>query len=207
MIEWLMKGGPVMVPIAIASIVALAAVLERLWSLRRERVVPQSFCVEVIELLRQERYADAITACRKRDVAISRILEVAIEARTEGRSMIKEKVEEVGRREAAELERYLSVIGMVGAVGPLLGLLGTVSGMIRTFSAVEGGGIGRMEFVAGGISEALITTLSGLVVAIPAVVAHRLLAARVDGLLVDMEEVSIGVVDLLVAPKAREAAK
>lgn len=202
-----MKGGPVMVPIAIASIVALAAVLERLWSLRRERVVPQSFCVEVIELLRQERYADAITACRKRDVAISRILEVAIEARTEGRSMIKEKVEEVGRREAAELERYLSVIGMVGAVGPLLGLLGTVSGMIRTFSAVEGGGIGRMEFVAGGISEALITTLSGLVVAIPAVVAHRLLAARVDGLLVDMEEVSIGVVDLLVAPKAREAAK
>ncbi|MEZ4236560.1 MAG: MotA/TolQ/ExbB proton channel family protein [Myxococcota bacterium] len=207
MIEWLWKGGPVMIPIAVCSVVALAATIERFWSLRRERVVPQGFCVELIELLRQERYADALTACRKRDSAISRILEVAIEARHEPRSMIKERVEEVGRREAADLERYLGVVALIGSIGPLLGLLGTVSGMIRTFDAIESGGIGRMEFVAGGISEALITTLFGLAVAIPAVMAHRYLAARVDGLLVDMEEVSIGVVDLLVGERAREAAK
>lgn len=207
MIEFLMKGGTVMIPIGICSIVGLAASIERLWSLRRERVVPQAFCVELIELLRQERYADALTACRKRDVAIARILEVAIEARTESRSMIKERVEEVGRREAAELERYLPIVGMIASVGPLLGLLGTVSGMIRTFDAIGSGGIGKMEYVAVGISEALITTLSGLVVAIPAVIIHRYLTARVDGLLVDMEEVSIGVVDLLSGEQAQKAAK
>lgn len=207
MIEFLVKGGTVMIPIGLCSIVGLAASIERLWSLRRERVVPQAFCVELIELLRQARYADALTACRKRDVAIARVLEVAIEARTEPRSMIKERVEEIGRREAAELERYLPVVGMVGSVGPLLGLLGTVSGMISTFDAIEAGGIGKMEFVAGGISEALITTLSGLVVAIPAVIVHRYLVAKVDGLLVDMEEMSIGVVDLLVGDHAQKAAK
>lgn len=192
-----MKGGPVMIPIALCSVVALAAFFERLWSLRRERVVPQSFCVEIIELVRQDRYSDAITLCKKRDASIARILEVALEARGEPRSLIKERVEEIGRREASELERYLSVISTVAAVGPLLGLLGTVSGMIQTFEAIGSGGMGKMEFVAGGISIALITTFGGLLVAIPAVIGHRFLASKVDSLVVDLEEVSLGVVDLL----------
>ena len=197
MIEFLMKGGPVMIPIALCSIVALAAFFERLWSLRRDRVVPQSFCVEIIELVRQDRYSDAITLCKKRDASIARILEVALEARGEPRALIKERVEEIGRREASELERYLSIIATVASVGPLLGLLGTVSGMIQTFEAIGAGGIGKMEFVAGGISIALITTFGGLLVAIPAVIGHRFLASKVDSLVVDLEEVSLGVVDLL----------
>jgi len=205
-IDWLASGGPIMIPIGLCSIIGLAAFLERLWSLRRERVVPSSFCVELIELVRQERWNDALTLCRKRDVAIARVLEVALTSRTEGRSLVKERVEEVGRREAAELERYVPILSTVASVGPLLGLLGTVQGMIQTFSAIGQGSIGRMEFVGAGISVALITTFAGLVVAIPAVVAHRFLVSRVDGLLVDMEEVAIGVIDLLTAEQ-REAAK
>lgn len=189
-----------MMPIGLASIVALAAFIERLWSLRRERVVPRSFCVEIIELLRQNRYDDALTLCRKRDVAISRIFEVAIEARGDLRERIKERVEEVGRREAAELERYVPVVATVASIGPLLGLLGTVLGMIITFEAIEDGGMSQMQFVAGGIGQALITTFGGLVVAIPAVVGHRYLLSKVDGLVVDLEEIALGVVDLLAAP-------
>lgn len=207
MIPWLASGGPIMIPIGLCSIIGLAAFFERLWSLRRERVVPASFCVELIELVRQERWGDATTLCRKRDVAIARVLEVALNSRHEGRSLVKERVEEVGRREAAELERYVPVLSTVASVGPLLGLLGTVQGMIQTFAAIGQGGMGRMEFVAAGISIALITTFAGLVVAIPAVVAHRYLVSKVDGLLVDMEEVSIGVIDLLTTPSQREAAK
>lgn len=206
LIEWLVAGGPVMVPIVLASVIGLAAFLERLWSLRRERVLPRAFCVELIELVRQGRYEDALTACRKRDVAISRIFEVAIEARGESREQIKERVEEVGRREAAELERYVPVVATVASVGPLLGLLGTVLGMIMTFEAIEGGGISQMEFVAGGIGQALITTFGGLVVAIPAVVGHRYLLTRVENLVVDLEEIALGVVDLLTTP-AQKAAK
>jgi biopolymer transport protein ExbB len=207
-LEWFVKGGPVMYPIALCSVVALAAFFERLWALRREKVVPQALCVEVIELVRQGRYADALTLCRKKDSAISRILEVALENRAHSRAVIKEKVEEVGRRETAGLERYLPVIGTVGSLGPLLGLLGTVTGMILTFDAIEGGGMGQMAEVAGGIGQALITTFAGLVVAIPAVVAHRWLLARVDLLVVDLEEISLGVIDLLVDESVdREAAK
>src|SRR5689334_559728 len=103
-----------MIPIVLASVVGLTAFLERMWSLRRERVVPQSFCVEIIELVRQERWGDALTLCRKRDVPIARILEVALLARAEPRGLIKERVEEVGRREAAELERYLPILSTVG---------------------------------------------------------------------------------------------
>lgn len=208
MIAWLASGGPVMIPIGIASIVGLAAFLERMWTLRRGRVVPQSFCIELIELVRQERWNDAVTLCRKKDSPIARILEVAVQARHEPRSLIKERVEEVGRREAADLERYLPVLATCGSIGPLLGLLGTVQGMIQTFAAIGEGGIGQMEFVAAGISIALICTFSGLVVAIPSVMGHRFLASKVEGLLVDMEEVAIGVIDLLTAPTVgREAAK
>jgi len=207
-IEWASKGGPVMIPIILSSVFATAAFFERLWALRREKVVPQAFSVELIELIRQERYPDALTLCRKRDASIARILEVAIEAREQSRADIKERVEEVGRRESAELERFLPVIGTIATLGPLLGLLGTVLGMIKTFEGIQTGGLGNMNFVAGGIGIALISTFSGLLVAIPAVIAHQFLLSRVDRLVIDLEEVSLGGVDLLVAePGRREAAK
>ncbi len=205
MIEFLSDGGPVMVPLGICSVIGLASFFERLWALRRERVVPRAFCVELVELLRQERWQDAATLCKKRDVPIARIVEVAVAARGEPRQSLRDRVEEIGRREAMELERWLWVLGTVGSVGPLLGLLGTVQGMIQTFRTIEGGGIGQMQQMAGGIGMALITTLGGLLVAIPAVVAHRYLVSRVDDLTIDLEEVSLGAVNLLSTPSARAA--
>lgn len=206
MIETLIAGGPVMIPIGLCSVVALAAFLERLWSLRRGAVVPASLCVEVIELLRQDRPGDALTLCRKHDVSVARVLEVAIEARGLDRSRIKERVEEVGRREAAELERYVPVLGTIASISPLLGLLGTVGGMIVTFEVIaQQGGVTDVAPLAGGISQALVTTFAGLTVAIPAVVANRYLLSKVDGLIVDMEEVSLGVIDLLSERAAAEA--
>lgn len=202
MIEFLMQGGPVMVPIGLCSVIGLASFVERAWSLRRERVVPRGFCVELVELLRQERWQDASNLCKKRDVPIARIVEVALAARGEPRSGLRDRVEEIGRREAMELERWLWVVATVASVGPLLGLLGTVAGMIQTFQTIEGGGIGQMQQMAGGIGVALITTLGGLVVAIPAVIGHRFLVSRVDDLVVDLEEVSMGAVNLLSTPSA-----
>lgn len=197
MVEYFTAGGPVMIPIAACSVLALAAFLERLWALRRGRVVPRAFCVEVVELVRQGRIDDATTRCRTHPVAAARILEAALELRGHARARIKERVEEVGRREAADMERFVPVIGTVAAISPLLGLLGTVGGMILTFEVIQSEGLGNVGSLAGGISQALITTFAGLSVAIPALIANRYVLSRVDAMLLELEEVASTVLDLL----------
>lgn len=197
MLDYLLAGGPVMIPIGLSSIVAVATFLERLWSLRREAVLPQGFMVELDDLIKQRRWADALTACRKRDVAVARLFQVALDVRDQPRAVVKERLEEVGRREVAELERSIPVLGTIASITPLLGLLGTVGGMILTFEVIEAKGVNDVADLAGGISQALITTFAGLTVAIPAVVANRYLLARVDSLLVDLEEASLGLVQRL----------
>jgi biopolymer transport protein ExbB len=203
-LEYLWAGGPVMVPIGLCSIVAVATFLERLWTLRADRVAPQSFVVELTELIRHRRWDDAITLCRKRPVAVARVVEVALEVRSEPRSVVKERVEEVGRREAAEMERYIPVLGTVASIAPLLGLLGTVGGMILTFQVIEQQGVKDVADLAGGISQALITTFAGLSVGIPALVANRYLLARVDSMLLELEEIALAVVQLLDEARAGE---
>jgi biopolymer transport protein ExbB len=196
-IETLLAGGPVMVPIAACSVVALAVFLQRLWALRRSAIVPHAFSVTVTELVRQRRFDDALTQCRSSSAAIARVLESALEVRGEGRARVRERVEEVGRREAAELERLVPVLGTIASISPLLGLLGTVGGMILTFQVIQEQGMGNVGSLAGGISQALVTTFAGLTVGIPALVANRYLLAKVDGLLLDLEEIASGVVDEL----------
>lgn len=194
---FLASGGPVMIPIGLASLIGLAALLERVVSLRRSRVVPPEFAIEVVELLKQGRANDALTLCRKNDTAAARLVEVGLLAKGEPRSRIKERLEEVGRREAAELERYSEVLGTVASVAPLLGLLGTVWGMILTFEVIQEQGLGHVSSLAGGISQALITTLGGLSVGIPALVAYRWVLSRADDLVRDLEDVALQVLDLL----------
>lgn len=197
MLEFLAKGGPVMVPLLLCSVVALATFLERMWALRRSRIVPASLCVEVVERVKQGRIDDARTLCKARPSAVSRVLEVALEAPELPVDRLRVRAEDAGRREAAEMERFTGVLGTIAAIGPLLGLLGTVQGMIQTFAAIEQGGMGDMSRLAGGISVALITTFAGLCVGIPALVADRVVLARVDDLVLDLEEVVGGVVELL----------
>lgn len=197
MLEFIQAGGPVMYPILACSVIALAALLERMWTLRRQRILPASLVVEVVERLKQGRHDDALTLCRTREAAVARVLEAAIELRGASRDRIRERMEEVGRREAAEMERYVPVLGTIASISPLLGLLGTVGGMILTFDVIEQQGLGNVGSLAGGISQALYTTFAGLSVGIPAVVANRYVLARVDGLLLDLEEVAASVLDLL----------
>ncbi|MFT4976269.1 MAG: biopolymer transport protein ExbB [Myxococcota bacterium] len=197
LIEFLIDGGPVMIPIGLASAVALGAFAERVFALQRSRIVPHSFTVEITELINQGRVADAITACRKAETPIARIVEVTLLGRGQTRSEIKVRIEELGRREAAELERYAQVIGTIASITPLLGLLGTVWGMILTFQVIQDQGLGQIASLAGGISQALITTLAGLTAGIPALIAYRWVIGRADELVLEMEEASLSVLDLI----------
>ena len=196
----LWDGGPVMIPIGVASVVALAAFIERVVALQRGRVAPAAFTRAVHAHIEKGEVDEALALCEKRRAAIARILAVAIQVRGAPREAMKERLEEVGRREAAELERFIPVVGIVASVSPLLGLLGTVGGMIATFAAIQEQGMGDVDKLAGGISQALITTFAGLSVGIPALIANRFLLGRVDRLLLELEEGSLEALDLLAGP-------
>ncbi|MFK7930159.1 MAG: MotA/TolQ/ExbB proton channel family protein [Myxococcota bacterium] len=195
--NYIVQGGPVMIPIGIASVVGLAAFLERLVALQRSRVAPADLVRKVLTHVEAGEDEHALALCKKRPSAAARLLTVAIEHRGSDRQKVKERLEEVGRREAAELERFIPIVGIVASVSPLLGLLGTVGGMIVTFAAIQEQGLGDVDKLAGGISQALITTFAGLSVGIPALIANRFLLGRVDGLLIRLEEVSLEVLDCL----------
>ena len=198
LVEFLASGGPVMVPIGLCSVVAAAAFLWRVFAIRPAVVLPRGLVVELEELIKQERFDDALTTCRKNEhISVARVAEAGVTLRGRPRPVIKERLEEVGRREAAELERGAEVVGTVASISPLLGLLGTVWGMIQTFEVIQVQGPGVIGSLAGGISQALITTMAGLSVAIPAVVAHRWLLARVDDLTLDLEDAALRLLDLL----------
>jgi biopolymer transport protein ExbB len=201
MYDFVVKGGVLIIPIALCSIIALAIFLERLWSLRRSRVIPRDFLIEIEDLIRREKIPEAITRCRKDNSSMANIVVAGIRNFGKRREIVKESIEEIGRREASTLERYINVVGTIAAISPLLGLLGTVFGMIKAFNVISIQGVGNPSSLAGGISEALITTAAGLVVAIPTFVLYRYLANKADALIVEMEEHSIRMVDLL---KGRE---
>ncbi len=197
MYQFVMKGGYLMYPIILCSILTLAILFERLFALRRSRIIPEKFIIEVSDLVRQQRMEDALTQCRLNESSISRILMAGISRHDKSRQQVKEAIEDIGRLEAANLERYLTILGTIAGIAPLLGLLGTVTGMIKAFSVISHAGIGNPQMLAGGISEALITTAAGLTVAIPAFVFYKLLRSRVDKRILRMERVSIELLDLI----------
>ncbi len=204
------KGGLVMYPIIAGSVLALALFLERLWSLRRERVIPPDFRTRVRALVRAGKLSEAEVLCQENGSSLAVIIGTGLREAGKTRAEIKEAVNDVGRREVAHLERYVDFLGTIAAVEPLMGLLGTVTGLIRAFQRVEGqalkgGGVNPGD-LAGGIWEALITTAAGLVVAIPAYLAYRYLLARITTLLVEMEEDSLEVADLIATAASRKRA-
>jgi biopolymer transport protein ExbB len=197
MYELFLKGGILMYPIALCSVVALGIFFERLLFLRRSRVMPRDFLIEAEDLLTRGKVPETITLCRQDDSSIAHIVQVAAINSHERREVIKERIEEVGRRETAALESYINVIGSIAGIAPLLGLLGTVSGMIKSFNIISLQGVADPSSLAGGISEALITTAAGLVVAIPALVMYRYLMNKADSLILEMEEGSLRMLDVL----------
>ncbi len=195
--EYYMSGGPVMHPLLICSVVALTVVVERAILLRRSRVVPKGFAQLMFELIRLRRWEAVTLLCQKRQCAAGRLGEVLVANRGLSREALKQRVEEAGRREAAEFDRYLPFLAAIGTVAPLLGLLGTVGGMILTFEVLKSEGEGTAQNLAGGLSQALIATYGGLVVAIPVVLAHRWLQSTADQRVIELEEVVLAAADLM----------
>lgn len=200
MLELIKAGGWLMLPIIVCSVIALGIIVERLWSLKRNRVLPEHLVAQVWHWLKhRELGTERIEAVRKSS-PLGRVLAAGLSKRDTDRDIMKESVEDTGRHVAHELERYLNTLGTIAAISPLLGLLGTVVGMVRVFAQITAHGVGNPSVLAGGISEALITTAAGLSVAIPALIGYRYLKGRVDELVVQMEQEAIKLVDALHGP-------
>jgi len=191
MLEIVQAGGWLMLPIIACSVVAVAIVLERLWTLQEKRVLPALVANQVWEWVQHNQIDAQQVQQVHQSSPFGQVLAAGISYRHAPRDVLKEAVEDAGRHAVHGLERYLNTLGTIAAISPLLGLLGTVSGMIRSFTAITTEGVGNPAVLAGGISEALITTAAGLTVAIPALIAYRYLRGRVDGLVVQIEKESM----------------
>lgn len=189
--ELIKAGGWLMVPIILCSVLALAIILERLWVLRRNVVAPPDLGERVLRWVRKGSIDERRLSALREDSPLGRILAAGCERLGEGSDRIKEGIEDAGRHEVHVLERYLNTLGTIAAIAPLLGLLGTVFGMIHIFSVIVHGGAGDASRLAGGISQALITTAAGLIVAIPALIFYRYLRGRVEDMVVEMERQTI----------------
>ena len=197
MVELIIKGGPVMVPILLCSVISLAIIVERSLSLRRHRILRYDILQRIEELLRERKIPEASTLCKRYPSSMTRILLAAILNHDKSRQEIKEILEDAGRHELPVLERYLTILGTIASISVLLGLLGTVVGMIRTFNAIAAAGYGHPEALAGGIAEALIVTAAGLSIAIPTLVVYNFFNSKVDSLVIEMEKNSLRMLSIL----------
>lgn len=195
MIELIVKGGVFMYPIIFCSIVALAVFIERLWTLRRKNIIPDEFVRSVEDLIRKQKISEALFLAQGNPSSIGRIFFAGLKNTGRGMWLVKEAIEERGGREAMSLEKRVGILATVANLAPLLGLLGTVSGMIKSFNVISLEGTGNPTHLAGGIAEALITTAAGLCVAIPVLVCHRILKNKSESLIFEMEESSLRLVD------------
>lgn len=202
-----MAGGWAMLPILLCSAVALAIILERFWTLRRKAVLPPGLGAEVREWARSRKLDPQHLAALSQNSPLGELLAAALGVRNRPREIIKERIEDTGRHVVHRLERFLSTLGTIALIAPLLGLLGTVFGLIRMFLAVMVSGVGDPLKMAGGIGEALVCTAAGLCVAIPAYVFHRYFRSRVSDLVVQMErEVFLLTDELTASPDLAAAA-
>lgn len=197
MLELIKAGGWVMAPIVALAILALAIILERFWSLRRKEVLPPGLGEEVRDWARGRELDPKHIDILRLNSPLGELLAAGLDVRHRPREIIKERIEDVGRHVAHRLERFLNTLGTIAAVTPLLGLLGTVFGMIEMFLDILTVGVGDANRLAGGIGQALISTAAGLCVAIPAVIFHRYLRGRVTGYVVDMEKQATALLDAL----------
>lgn len=197
MLELVKSGGWLMAPIILCSIAAMAIIAERLWSLQRERVAPEGLVADVRQWASTGELTEERLQALREGSPLGRILAPGLDGRDLDREVMKEGIEEVGRHVVHDLERYLNTLGTIAAIAPLLGLLGTVIGMIDVFAVITVQGVGEPRALAGGISQALVTTAAGLTVAIPSLLFHRFLRGRVDELVVAMEQEALRMVGAL----------
>lgn len=197
MIDLIIKGGVIIYPIILCSIIAVAVFVERLWVLRRKRVIPSDFILRVEKHIQEHKISEAINLCHNDNSSIAKIFLAGLKNTERGMWLIKEAIEERGGREGAILEKHVGILSTIANLTPLLGLLGTVSGMIKTFKVISLQGGGNPSLLAGGIAEALITTAAGLCVAIPTLVCYRILRDKAASLIFEMEENSIHIIEIM----------
>ena len=199
--EFMQKGGPIMWPILLCSVIAFAIVIERLIRLRAEQINTKSFMEQISKTLKRNKVMEALDLCDRTGGPIANILKAGILKHDRPRHEIREAIEDASIHEVPRLERNLPVLATVAHISPLLGLLGTVTGMVAAFQVIESKATSLNPVnpgdLAGGIWEALLTTVFGLCVAIPTYVAYNYLVSRVDGFVLDMERSATDLLNIL----------
>lgn len=191
------SGGWLMLPIILCSVVSIAIIAERFWSLRMDKVLPKHLVATVWNSVKQKTFTTSDIELLSKQSALGKILSAGLIHRNQSRERIKESIEERGREVVHELERFLDILGTIASISPLLGLLGTVVGMITVFTTITTHGVGDPGALAGGISQAMVTTAAGLSVAILSLVFYRYFRRRIDTIVVEMEREAIKMVDVL----------
>ncbi len=202
MFDWFLKGGPIMFPLAALSVVALTVIFERLWTLRPSRFLDPSEVAVINELLAAREFDRATGYCRQRSGPFPMLVLTLIENRSAPYDELKEILEDTGRHQLRQLQRGLQALATVVAAAPLLGLLGTVLGMIQVFDSISVAGLARGQQLSAGISQALITTAAGLVIAIPALFLHAYLESRAEHLVHAIEARILEMLHLVRQPAA-----
>ena len=197
MLELVKAGGWPMIPLLLLAVLALAIVVERFWSLRRKEVLPPGLGDEVRRWAAGGQLDPAHIETLRRNSPLGALLAAALDVRDRPRVLIRERIEDTGRHQVHRMERFLNALGTIAAAGPLLGLFGTVVGMIQMFLGILDHGIGDVNQLAGGIGKALVCTATGMIVAIPALVFHRHFRSRVAGYVIEMEREATALLDAL----------
>jgi biopolymer transport protein ExbB len=196
-LELVQAGGWLMYPILLCSAIAMGIIAERLWTLQRRKVIPEKLMNGIWTLLNNDQLSEKHIQEIETGSPLGKVLAAGLINRHLSRDMVRESIEETGRFVAHELERFINALGTISTIAPLLGLLGTVIGMIKVFTTITAVGVGDPATLAGGISEALITTAAGLTVAIPTVIFHRYLKRKIDELVMGMEQEAMKLVEVL----------
>jgi len=190
-------GGWLMVPLLLSSIFAAAIIGERFWSLQEQRIAPKHLVGQIWQWYKSDTLDESHIDALSKSSPLGQVLAAGLVNRHHPRAIMKESVEESGRQVIVVLEKYLTTLGTIAQITPLLGLLGTVIGMIKVFAAITTQGVGNPGVLAGGISEALITTATGLCIAIPSLYFYRHFRARVNLLVLKMEDESLKIIDVM----------
>ena len=192
-----LAGGWLMLPILLSSVIALAIVVERFWSLQSKKINPPHLISQIWQWHKSNTLDEECIQSLALGSPLGKILAAGLVNRHHPRDIMKESIEEAGRQIVLEMERFLNTLGTIASITPLLGLLGTVIGMIKVFAAITSHGVGNPSVLAGGISEALITTAAGLSVAIPSLIFYRYFRGKVDALVLEMEDEALKIVDVM----------
>jgi biopolymer transport protein ExbB len=203
--EIIKAGGWMMIPIIASGVISLAICMERIWSLRESIIMPPNLLGAIWASIKNKQLDAAKIREFKEGSPLGAILMAGVMNAKYGREIMRESIEETANHVIHELERFLNLLGTIAAAAPLLGLLGTVVGMIHMFTQMMASGHNTAEMFSGGVSTALVTTASGLVVAIPSLFFHRYFTRRIDDIVITMEQESLKLVEIMQGERDSEA--